>query len=381
MARGENALIAVAGAPTAVTNGVIAGILDEVGKGLDNSSIIEVYGAAGGVAGIIDGKLVDLGAQKRKVIEGLRRTPGSVLSGRHRLFETEDGAAFVATLKRSDIGTLFLLGGLPAVEFARFAVEAAKTAKYELSVLCVPLSPENEVLAGDHTPGYGSAARAAAIIARDAGRGAQGGEEPLVVLEIGGAGAGWLAAATALARDTQNSAPHLILLPEKAVDADEMAEEARRAYQKHGYAVIVTTDGAKDKNDEPLSGQTLTDLLSDKLNVPARWDKVGLVTSVSGANIARADADEAYNLGSLVVKLADDGATGYVVALNRDGEGKGEKGYKIIEASLRLDQVGDLPRLMPDNYLSPTATNVTEEFLEWVRPLLGGALPEYASLV
>jgi ATP-dependent phosphofructokinase / diphosphate-dependent phosphofructokinase len=183
-----------------------------------------------------------------------------------------------------------------------------------------------------------------------------------------------------LARDAQNSAPHLILLPEKEVDADEMAEEARRAYQKYGYAVIVTTDGAKDKNDESLSGQALTDLLSEKLNVPARWDKVGLMTSVSGANIARADADEAYNLGSLVVKLADDGASGYVVALNRDGEGKGEKGYKVIEASLRLDQVGELPRTLADHYLSPSGTNVSEEFVEWARPLLGGALPEYASL-
>jgi len=380
MARGENALIAVAGAPTAVTNGAIAGILDEIGKGLENASVDEIYGATAGLSGIVEGRIIDLGAQKRKTIENLRRTPGSVLSGRYRFLSEEDGAALIAALKKYQIGTLFLLGGLPAIELAKFTIEAAKRENYEISVLCVPLSPENEVAAGDHTPGFGSAARAAAIAARDAARGAQGGEEPIVVLEVGGAGAGWLAAATSLARDPGNSAPHLILLPEQEVDADEMAEEARRAYQKYGYVVVVTTDGAKDKNDEQLNAAQLTDVLSDKLNLPARWDKVGLTVSVSGANIARADADEAYNLGCLVATLADDGLSGYAVSLKRDGEGRGEKGYKVVESSQKLEDVSELPRQVPSEYLTPSGTNVTDAFIEWAKPLLGGAMIEYAAL-
>ena len=377
MARGENGLIVAAGAPTAVTNGVIAGILDQVGEGAD---ILEVWGAIAGLPGVLDDRIIDLGLQKHKTIEALRRTPGSVLSGRTRYLTDEDGPRLVEALGKRDIGTLFFIGGLPAIEGAKFAVKAASDAGYDLSVMCVPVSPENEVAAGDHCPGYGSAARAAAISTRDAGRGAQGGEEPIIVLEFGGAGAGWLAAATALARDEFNSAPHAILLPERPTDVDELVEEMRRAHQKYGYAVIVTTDAARDSEGNALDAITLTEQLSEKLNLPARYDRLGLTTSVSGVHIARADADEAYGLGQLVVRLSDDDLSGYIVALGREGEARGEKGYKVIEQTLQLEQVEEFPRALPDEYLAPGGAGVSDEFLEWARPLLGGALPEYAAL-
>jgi 6-phosphofructokinase 1 len=377
MARGENCLIAVAGAPTAVTNSAIAGIIDEIGKGSD---IADVYGAPAGLTGVIDGKVLDLGAQKRKVIEGLRRTPGSVLSGRYRPLGEEDNAGLIAALRERSIGTLFLLGGLSAVDYARSVEEAAKAAKYELTVLVVPLSAENEVGAGVHTPGYGSAARFAAILTRDAGRAAQGGEEPIIVLEIGGAGCGWLAASTALARDLQNPAPHSIVLPERPVDTENLVEEVRRALHRYGYAVAVTTEGAHSTEGNSLDGASLAELLEDSLNLPARYDRLGVSSRVSGANVARADTDEAYNLGSLVVRLADDGFSGYIAALGRDADGKGEKGYKVIESTVRFDQVDEGPRSFPIEYISETGTGVTEAFVEWAKPLIGGALPEYSAL-
>ena len=366
----------MAGAPTAVTNGVIAGILDQVGEGSD---LLEVWGASAGLPGVLDERILDLGMQKHKTIEALRRTPGSVLGGRTRAMTEEDGPRLIEVLTNHEIGTLIFIGGLPALEGAKFALRAAKNADYELHVLCVPVSPENEVNAGDHCPGYGSAARAAALLARDAGRGALGGEEPIIVLEFGGAGAGWLAAATALARDEFNSAPHAILLPERQIDLDEMVEEMRRAYQKYGYIVVVTTDAARDKNGNALDAVNLTEQLSSRLNLPARYDRLGLTTSVSGANIARGDAEEAYNLGQLVVRLADDELSGYAVALGREGEGRGEKGYKVIEKTLQLEQVEEFPRVFPDEFIAGD-TGVSEAFLDWARPLLGGALPEYAAL-
>jgi len=377
MARGENCLIAVAGSPTAVTNAAIAGIIDEIGKG---SEIADVYGATAGLTGVAEGKLVDLGAQKRKVIEGLRRTPGSVLPGRHRELTVADGTALVAALRQRGIGTVFLLGGLAAVQAANVLIEAARAAGYDLALLVIPISAENEIAAGDHTPGYGSAARFAAILARDAGRAAQGGEEPIVVLEVGGAHVGWLAAATALARDPQTSAPHSIVLPERPTDAENLIEEIRRATQKYGYAVAVTTEGSRDAAGNSLDGPSLAALLHTKLHLPVRYDRVGASARVSGANVARADSDEAYNLGTLVVRLVDDGLSGYVVALSREGDGKGEKSYKVIESSLKVDQVPTAPRGLPSDYLAISG-GVSETFLEWVKPLIGGALPEYTSLI
>jgi 6-phosphofructokinase 1 len=377
MARGENCLIAVAGAPTAVTNSAIAGIIDEIGQGSD---IADVYGAPAGIPGVIEGKVLDLGAQKRKVIEGLRRTPGSVLSGRYRPLSDAEGTQLIGALRERNVGTLFLLGGLSAVDYARAANDAAKAADYELTVLVIPLSAENEVAAGDHNPGYGSAARFAAILARDAGRAAQGGEEPLVVLEIGGAGSGWLAAATALSRDAFNTAPHTILLPERPVNTENMIEEVRRAVHRFGHAVAVTTEGAHDLEGNSLDGASLAELLEDSLNLPTRYDRLGASVRVSGANVARADSDEAYSLGALVVRLAGDGFSGYLAALNRDADGKGEKGYKVIESTKSLDQVEEGPKALPAEFIAETGTGVSETFLEWARPLIGGALPEYTSL-
>ncbi|MDQ3815897.1 MAG: 6-phosphofructokinase, partial [Armatimonadota bacterium] len=253
--RGENCLIAVAGAPTPVTNSTIAGIVEEAGRG---EQIAEIFGASAGVPGLPEGKLIDIGAQKRKTVEGLRRTPGSVLPGRHRMLGPGDAGVLIDALRANRIGTLFLLGGLPAVGISRFFIEAAAQANYPLLALGVPLSAENEVAAGDHTLGYGSAARFAATATRDIGCAAAAGEEPLLVLEYLGAQTGWLAASTVLARDVNRPVPHAILVPERPVNLDQLTDELRRAYQKYGYVVAVTTEGAKDTNGNALDGAALT---------------------------------------------------------------------------------------------------------------------------
>jgi 6-phosphofructokinase 1 len=376
--KGENALILVAGAPTTVTNATIAGIIDEAGQG---NHLLDIFGAPTGVGNLLDGKLIDLGAQKRKVIEGLRRTPGSVLAGRPRQLGDGDAATLIGTLRQREIGTIFLLGGLPAVKLLQFFNDAAPKANYPLSVLAVPLSSENEVEAGDHTPGYGSAARFAAGAARDAAFAASSGEEPLLVIEYLGAQCGWLAAATALGRDESRPAPHAILVPEKAVNLDQLVDELRRAYLKYDYAVVVTTQGAKATDGTPLDGANLLNILQERLNLAGRLDKPGSLAQTTQSALARADGDEAYNMGSLAVRLSEDGCSGYLMTVQRDPHAdRGDKGYRSLEGTARLDQVPATPRLLPDNYLNEHGTNVTDAFTDWCRPLIGGALPEYTSL-
>jgi 6-phosphofructokinase 1 len=383
--RGENCLIVVAGQPTAVTNSTIAGIIDEVGEGVH---ISDVFGATQGVAGITEGKLSDLGAQKQKTIEGLRRTPGSVLAGRHRVLSDEDAGRIIETLRANEIGTVFFLGGLPAVGLLKFILSAAEKANYPLIALGAPLSAENDVNAGSHNPGFGSAARFVASTLRDVGRDAASAEEPITVVEILGTQTGWLAAATALARDAQHPAPHAVFVPEREIDVEAAVDELRRAYQKYGYVVAVTTQGARGSNGQALDGNGLSQLLSERLGLPARVEKWGATARSSGANIARADAEEAYNLGSLLVRLAGDECSGYVVTVQRDtserpdrGDREArERGYRSVEGTARLDQVGDAPRTLPDNALAESGTQISQEFLDYIKPLIGGALSEYVSL-
>jgi 6-phosphofructokinase 1 len=223
---------------------------------------------------------------------------------------------------------------------------------------------------------------------RDAARDAAGAEEPITVVEVLGSQCGWLAAATALSRDAQHPAPHVILVPERAVESEALVDELRRAYQKYGYAVAVTTQGAKATDGTSLDGASLSKLLSDKLGVPARLDSWGATARSSQASVARADAEEAYNLGSLLVRLSGDECSGYVVTVQRDTSERPERGdretrergYRSVEGTSRLDQVGEGPRLLPQEYISESGTGVSQAFLDWARPLIGGALPEYVTL-
>lgn len=379
MARGENCLIAVAGQATAVTNSTIAGIIDEAGKGMD---IADIFGASSGLAGLSEGKLIDMGSQKRKTIEGLRRTPGSVLSGRHRLMSDDDSSAIIEALRANQIGTIFLLGGLPAIGLMRFLMGAAEKAGYELQALGIPMSAENDVAGGDHTPGYGSAARFVATCTRDAGRSAASGEDPLLVLEVPGAQSGWLAGSAALAQDSVNPAPHVILLPERAVELEAVTDEVRRAYQKHGHAVAVTSEGVKDTQGNSLDGVGLSRLLSERLGVGASYDKPGSLCRVAQASVARADSEEAYNVGTLAVRLAGDECSGYLITVQRDlhSSERGDKGYKAVEGTARLEQVGDDARTLPDNFIAENGLGVSQAFIDWARPLVGGALSEYINL-
>ena len=155
----------------------------------------------------------------------------------------------------------------------------------------------------------------------------------------------------------------------------------RRAFLKYDYVVAVTTQGAKGNDGTPLDGQSLLNLLQERLHLAGRLDRPGTLAQVTQAAVARADSDEAYNMGSLAVRLAEDGCTGYLMTVQRDPHGeRGDKGYRSIESTARLDQVPDAPRLLSEEYLNAAGTNVTEAFTDWCRPLIGGALPEYTSL-
>lgn len=379
MARGENGLIIVAGAPTAVTNSVIAGLVEEGGKG---EVLSELYGATAGVAGLLTGKILDLGAQKRKVIDGLRRTPGSVLSGAHRVLDVEECAAFIDVLREKEIGTLFVVGGVAAVGIANFFVAAAQNASYELSVLVIAASGDNEVDAGDHNVGYGSLARFAASVIRDAGRAAASGEEPILVVELGGKNNGFAAAASVLARDISNPAPHAILVPEAAVDLENLIDELRRATQKYGYAVVVTGEGAKSTDGAALDGDALAPILKERLGLDVRVDKPGSLSRVAQWAIARADSEEAYAIGEQALRLAGDGMTGFVITSGRDASSgeRGDRGYRSIVVTTQLDGVSVEARTLKAEHLGAGGTQVSEEFTDWARPLVGGALPEYISL-
>jgi 6-phosphofructokinase 1 len=374
--RGENALIVMVGQPTIVTNSTIAGIIDEAAE---SGEFAGVFGALNGIAGVLDGKLVDLDAQKHKTIEGLKHTPGSVLSGRHRILEAEETAKFIEVLSANEIGTVFVLGGHDAPGVMQYLQNAADEANYPLITLGAPLCAQNDVNIGDHTAGFGSAARAVANAMRDAARDAASCEENIIVIEVPGV-TGWLAAATALARTENFPAPHVIVLPESPKQTEAVVDEVRRAYHKYGYAVAVTASGTKNNSGNILDGAALAAALEAGINVPTRFERINSLVRSAQASVARGDAEDAHRLGVLLVRLATDDTSGYFAALQRDGVGSEKGGYKSVDGTVRVDQIENAPRKLPAEYIAEGGFGPSDAFISWLKPLVGSQVSEYVSL-
>ena len=149
-----------------------------------------------------------------------------------------------------------------------------------------------------------------------------------------------------------------------------------------GYAVCVTSEGAKSTDGQSLNGDALLNLMSETLGIAGRCDRPGQMARVAQSAISRADADEAYALGEMAMRLAGDETSGYVVTAGRDAHSgeRGDRGYRSVVVTVQLNNVVAAPRLLPANYISASGTQVSEAFTDWARPLVGGALPEYISL-
>lgn len=375
--QGENALIVLVGQPAIVTNSTIAGIIDEAAE---SGQFAGVFGALNGIAGVLEGKLVDLDAQKHKTIEGLRQTPGSVLAGRHRLLEADEAARFIEVLGANEIGTVFVLGGKSAPGVLRYLQDAAAAANYPLIALGAPHCVQNDVNIGDHNAGYGSAARYVAATVRDAARDIASSEDTIAVLEFPGDKSGWLAAASVLARDENSPAPHTILLPERPKTIEAIVDEVRRAYHKHGYALAITTSGVKSNSGDLLDGPALAEVLGSQIGVPTHFERISSLVRSSQISATRADTEEAYHLGLLLVRLATDDCSGYFAALQRDGLGSERGGYKSVDGTVRLDQIDEAPRQLPDEYIAENGFGPSDAFQSWLRPLVGSQVSDYVSL-
>lgn len=375
--RGDNALIILVGQPTTVTNSTIAGIIDEAAE---SGEFAGVFGALNGIAGILDGKLIDLDAQKHKTIQGLKHTPGSVLSGRHRVLDEAEAAGFIEIFRANEIGTVFVLGGLYAPGVLSYLQDAAKTADYPLTILGAAICAQNDLNVGDHSAGFGSAAKYVVNATRDAARDAASSEESISILEFPGTHSGWLAAAAALARDPHSTAPHAVLLPEHPQELEIAIDEIRRAYHKHGYAVAVTTPGVKSTSGEVLDAPGLAAIVETQIGVPTRYERISSLARSAQANVTRADGEESYHLGELLVRLATDDCSGYFAALQRDGLGSERGGYKSVDGTARIDQIDPAPRLLPKEYIAENGFGPSEAFTAWLRPLIGSLATEYVSL-
>jgi 6-phosphofructokinase 1 len=390
-----NVLITQSGGPTAVMNASCCGVIQEALK--HEGQIQEIYGAINGTIGILQEDLIDLKKEDPATIELLKYTPASAMgSCRYKLTEKGYGRV-LDVLRIHNIGYCFFIGGNDTMDTACKVDLLTKKYGYGMEVMGIPKTVDNDLVGTDHCPGYPSVARWLAIAVRDAGLDTKATytSDTVKIIETMGRDSGWITAATALARDESNETPHLIYLPERPFDEAKFLVDVKRIYDKLGYVVITVCEGLKDKEGRtiveskatadvdafghPQRGgiaEYLCKLIQTNFSIKARFDKPGTIQRVSAVCASQVDIQEAHLVGEMAVVHAIQGKSGHMVTLERE---PGKK-YKCNTGLIKLEQVANATKTVPDEFINEEGNDVTPAFLEWLRPLVKPELPQYAYL-
>lgn len=261
---------------------------------------------------------------------------------------------------------------------------------YEMRVIGIPKTVDNDLPHTDHSPGYGSAAKYIATVVKETGLDLQGvlASSEIAILEVMGRNAGWLTAAAALAKRHAEDAPHLIYLPEVVFDRDKFINDVLKVYNKLGYCYIVASEGLKDKDGHYLSAEkhtdafghvklgnglsgVLKDIITDQLNVKVRCNVLGTSQRSAMHHASRRDASEAFLVGRDAVSLSVNDVSGVMVTLERDDHPQ----YISRTGYVDLKEVANVEKKMPANMINEEKNFVTYEFIRYAQPLIEGEVP------
>jgi 6-phosphofructokinase len=390
-----NALIGQSGGPTSVINSSLAGVIE---AGIKAPFINNVYGMHYGIEGFMKEDIFDLGKQTESVIKGLRRTPSSALgSSRHKLKENELDH-ILKLMKKYGIRYFFMIGGNDTMDTINRIEAYCLANKYELIGIGIPKTVDNDLFGTDHTPGFPSAAWSnilnvmqAGMLARDMQK-----VDQYVIYQTIGRDAGWLAAATAMARKKEDDAPHLIYTPEFAFDKSKFLSDVAKCINKYGWVSVVCGEGLKYADGTPVSASTTRDKFNNTEFGAMGGASVGLnlhkmISSEFGyrgefqiteslimsdfVRSVQSDLDEAYMCGMEAVRLAGEGDSGNMVSIKRESDDP----YKIVFDKVQLDKVAIAAKPMPREYFNEEANFVSHAFMKYMKPL-AGELPDFVEL-
>lgn len=373
----KNLLIAHGGAPTAVINASLYGAIKELKEeGFDGKISAPKYGSDG----LVNENFIDLTSLSEEELEILKNTPGSAIgSSRFPLYEKEY-EHIVDVLVKNDIGYILFTGGNGSMDTIGNIYKHAK--KRDVSLVCVgiPKTIDNDIGVTDHAPGFASNANYIIQTVSDCAQDVKGLPIHVVIIEVMGRNAGWLAASSALARKKEGDAPHLIYFPEIPFDEDEFISSVKKEWDKHHGVVVVCSEGLKDKNGNPIVkpifkteratyfgdvSTHLATLVIEKLGIKARSEKPGIIQRCSSSLISKVDQDEAVLMGRVAAKAALENKNGVMAGIKRISS----KPYKIEPILIPIEEVMLDERVFPLSYIK-NDHDVSEEFIEWLKPLV-----------
>jgi 6-phosphofructokinase 1 len=394
MIRG-NAVIGQSGGPTTVINSSLAGVIDAARR---SDAIADVYGMNYGIEGFMNEWLFDLMAQPPEIIHGLRRTPSSALgSSRHKL-KDEDFPKILSVLQKYDIRYFFLIGGNDTMDTIHRVEAYCRSQGYELTGVGIPKTVDNDLFGTDHTPGFASAAwsnilnvKQAGMLARDMKQ-----VDQFVIYQTIGRDAGWLAAATAMAKRDEDDAPHLIYAPEHPFVKDEFLAAADQCIRRFCWVSVVAGEGFRDVEGTPVSASvvkdkfsntefgamggasvaiTLHSMLSSEFGLRGEFQVPESLIMSDFVRAVPVDLEEAYRCGIEAVHLAEQGESGYMVTIER----KSDNPYEVVYGRVPLSNVAIAAKPMPMEYFNAAGNFVSDAFIKYMKPLTG-EIPDFVRL-
>ncbi len=387
-----NAVIGQSGGPTCVINQSLVGVIEQARK----SDVIEnLYGARHGVNGIMKEDFIDLFKESQETLEKVAITPSAALGSVRKKPTADECQKIFGVFQKYNIRYFFYIGGNDSAETANIVSELAREAKYELSVFHIPKTIDNDLRVTDHCPGFGSAAKfvAQAFMGDNFDNRSLKGIKINVIM---GRHAGFLTAASRIARLDPDDAPHLIYVPERVFSKEQFLNDVQKTMDKYQRAVIAVSEGIHDDKGNPICttgerdshgnvqlsgsgalGDYLASLiktnLGEKLRV--RADTFGYLQRSFPGCISEVDASEARQAGREAVKYAGK-AEGGSISFKRIAGGKN---YKIEMELVELKTMAKETKSLDQAYINTEGNDINGNFLDYVLPLVG-ELPQLGKL-
>lgn len=384
---GENILIVHGGGPTAVINASLYGAVTEAKK---HRELEHIYAAKNGTGGLLREEFIELSKIPQEELALLLQTPGSAIGTSRDQLEQEEYDRMADILQKRHIRYVLFNGGNGTMDTCGKLYRTCKGKGFDVCVMGIPKTMDNDIAITDHSPGFGSAARYIAQSVKEVCADVRGLPIHVVVIEASGRNAGWITAASALADDGDGNGPDLIYLPERPFDEDKYIEDVERLLKRKSGIVVVASEGLCDADGKPIVPPVfqvgratyfgdvsahLANLVIQRLGYKARGEKPGLLGRASMTLQSEVDRDEAILAGRLACAKVLKGTSGKMVAFRRVSV----KPYEMEPFLVDIDEVMMHERTMPDAYINEEGNGVTEAFKEWCRPLIGGELPRMTA--
>ena len=397
-----NAIVGQSGGPTTAINATLAGVI----SGAMNCEHIEkIYGMRNGIDGLLADNVIELNSYftERVDFERLKRTPAAALGSCRKKLPKETDEKYTETFekiiemfKKYDIRYFFYIGGNDSMDTVAKLSKYTSECGYEVRVIGVPKTIDNDLLGTDHTPGFGSAAKYISVTMQEMLRDtAVYTVKAVTIVEIMGRDAGWLTASSALGRLLGLPYPDLVYLPERDFNMEEFFEDLQAAMEKKPNIVVAVSEGLRFADGRYVgestqggavdafghkylagTGKALELAVKDRLGCKVRSVELNLPQRCAAHIASKCDIEESFGVGSAAVSAAAQGVSREMMVILRDSDVREE--YSSVFGHMDIDLIANKTKYVPKHFINDRGNQVTDECLKYILPLVKGeCYPEY----